>query len=76
MLYSYDRREGDLAVLVDEDGNSRPVPLAALPADAREGDMFREEGEGFVPDRDAADARRRRVLELQQRLRRRNKPTE
>jgi len=70
-LWSYDRREGDLAVLVDENGNSRPVPLTALPEDAKEGMMLRQTGACYVADEAAAAARRERVLALQNRLRRR-----
>ncbi|MBQ4332548.1 MAG: DUF3006 domain-containing protein [Clostridia bacterium] len=70
-LLSFDRREGDLAVLVDEEGISYPVPLTALPENSREGMMFRRMGDTFVADEDAAEVRRRRVLELQNRLRRR-----
>lgn len=70
-LLSFDRREGDLAVLVDEEGIGYPVPITALPENSREGMMFRRMGDTFVADEDAAAARRRRVLELQNRLRRR-----
>ena len=70
-LLSFDRREGDLAVLVDEEGIGYPVPITALPENSREGMMFRRMGDTFVADEDAATARRRRVLELQNRLRRR-----
>ena len=72
MLWSYDRREGTVVVLVDEDGNSRTVSVDALPADAREGMMLRQTGETFVFDEAATEARRKRVLALQQRLRSRN----
>ncbi len=71
MLYSVDRFEGDVAVLVDEDGNSLDVPRAALPAGVKNGDMLRRQTDGFVMDADAAAARRARVLELQNRLRNR-----
>ena len=70
-LLSFDRREGDLAVLVDEEGVSHPVPLTMLPENSREGMMFRRTGDTFTVDEDAAEARRRRVLALQNRLRRR-----
>lgn len=73
MLYSVDRIEGDVAVLVDEDGNSRDVPQAALPSDIRAGDMLREQNGMFVLDADAANARRARVLQLQNSLRRRRR---
>lgn len=69
MLYSIDRFEGDIAVLVDEDGNSLDVPRADLPDGIKSGDMLRRQADGFRPDPDAADARRARVLALQDRLR-------
>ena len=67
--YSFDRREGDLAVLVDSDGVSHLVPLTALPPEAREGQLLRKTATGYMVDADATDARRQRVLELQRRLR-------
>lgn len=73
MLYSVDRFEGNMAVLVDEDGNSRDVPRAALPSDIRAGDMLREQNGMFVLDAAAANARRARVLQLQNSLRRRRR---
>ena len=76
MLYSYDRREGDLAVLVDEDGNSRTLPVDALPPEAKEGDMLRQQGESFCSDAVAAAQRRQQVLSLQQRLLRRRKDSQ
>lgn len=36
-----DRTEGELAVLVDDDGRTFDVPLAALPTGAREGSVLR-----------------------------------
>jgi len=71
MLYSYDRREGDLAVLVDEAGDSRTVPVTLLPPEATEGAMLRLQDDVFCLDTDAAEERRRQVLALQQRLLRR-----
>ena len=67
--YSFDRREGDLAILVDDQGVSHPVPLADLPADAREGQLLRKTDTGYMVDAISTDARRQRVLELQRRLR-------
>ena len=73
MLWSYDRREGDVAVLIDEQGNSREVAIMALPSDAAEGMLLRQTDGGFVADGDATDARRQQVLSLQERLLRRGK---
>ena len=68
-LWSYDRTEGDLAVLVDDEGNRLCVPLSALPEQSREGMLFRPVGDTFVADAEAEAERRRRILELQNRLR-------
>ena len=68
MLYSLDRFEGDWAVLVDEDGESRDVPRTQLPPEAEEGDMLRERNGGFIPDEDATAARRAEILRLQEKL--------
>jgi hypothetical protein len=70
-VYSFDRLEGEMAVLVDDEGVSLSLPLTALPPHAQPGDMFRREGEGFLPLPDETKARRLRALELQERLRRR-----
>lgn len=67
--YSFDRREGDVAVLVDNQGNSHPISLTSLPTDAREGCMLRKTETGYVVDVAATGARRQRVLELQRHLR-------
>lgn len=71
MLYSIDRLEGDLAVLCDEEENTRTVSRAALPCGAAAGDMLRESADGFVIDQAATAARREQVRALQERLRRR-----
>lgn len=68
-LYSYDRREGDVVVLVDEAGRSMTLSLSALPEGAQEGDLLRHTADGFRIDRGATQSRRQRVLALQQRLR-------
>ena len=68
-LFSVDRIEGDLAVVMDDDGVGTPVPRADLPVDTREGTMLRLTEHGYVPDPEAEEARRHRVLELQRRLR-------
>ncbi len=69
MLYSVDRLEGCMAVLIDEEGNSRSVPLTVLPAEIQPGTMLRDICEGFSLATDEEAKRRRRVLELQRRLR-------
>ena len=71
MLYSIDRFEGDVAVLIDEEGNRLDIPRTALPSQARSGDMLRHETEGFQLDTDAVAARRAEIAVLQKRLRHR-----
>ena len=73
MLWSYDRREGDVAVLIDEQGNSREVAVTALPSDAAEGMLLRQTDSGFAVDSSATDTRRQQVLSLQERLLHRGK---
>ncbi len=70
MLYSIDRFEGDIAVLIDEEKVAHTVPRAQLPADAKAGEMLRLENGQYIPDDDAARARREQILRLQQKLRR------
>lgn len=72
MTYSIDRFEDDLAVLCDEEENTRTVPRAALPDGVEPGDMLSETADGFVCDEAATAARREQVRRLQERLRRRS----
>ena len=69
MTYSIDRWEGDLAVLCDEDENTRTLPREQLPAEAAVGDMVTETETGFVVDVAATEARRAMVRRLQEKLR-------
>ncbi len=69
MLYSIDRLEGDLAVLIDEDENTVTLPRTQLPADVKAGDMLRLTDGEYTIDAEAARARRERILRLQQKLR-------
>lgn len=71
MLYSVDRFEGDIAVLIDEDGGRLDVPRDDLPSGVAAGDMVRLQDGAFQPDDEAAAARRARVIALQNRLRKR-----
>ena len=69
MLYSVDRIEGSLAVLIDDDEESRVVPLSELPPDTGEGDMLRLDEDGYHKDPEAAAARVAEILALQDALR-------
>lgn len=70
MLYSIDRFEGDIAVLIDEEKVAHNIARTELPADAKAGDMLRLENGQYIPDDDAACARREQILHLQNKLRR------
>lgn len=72
-LYSLDRIEGDVAVLVEDGGTSIEVPVADLPPVPAEGKMYRQMDGRFVEDGDAERARRAAVRALQNKLRRRKK---
>lgn len=71
MLYSIDRFEGDVAVLIDEDGAPINVPRNELPSGISAGDMVRLQDNGYQRADDAAAARRAQVIALQNRLRNR-----
>lgn len=68
VLWSIDRREGDWYVLINDNDETVQVPVSALPSEAEEGLMLRQEGDTYIPDAEATAARRQRVLELQNRL--------
>ena len=67
-LFSLDRIEGDVAVLIGDDDTSCTVPVSELTA-AESGKMYRKVGDAFVEDSDAEQARRARIQALQNRLR-------
>lgn len=70
--YSFDRREGDICVLVGDDGGVLNLPVADLPDGAEPGDLIRVENGALTRLPDETEIRRRQVLALQRRLRRRN----
>ena len=70
MLYSIDRFEGDVAVLVDDDANTVDVMRSLLPPTAQCGDMLRYEGGCYTVDADETATRRARIRRLQDKLRR------
>ncbi len=72
-LFSFDRTEGDYAILIDDDRVCVTVPLTDLPAGACEGKMYRWIGETYVEDPVTEQARRQRIQALQNRLRNRKK---
>ena len=70
MVYSIDRIEGDVVVLVDDDGHSIPVSLSALPSSVACGDVLRMQDGVYVLDTDETQARRSYAFSLQEKLRR------
>ena len=72
-LYSLDRIEGDVAVLVEDGGTAIEISVGELPPEPMEGKMYRLVDGRFVEDADAEEARRAAVRALQNKLRRRKK---
>ena len=71
-LWSVDRFEGDLAVLIgDDSGDSAVVPRTLLLPETREGDLVRLTDGLYRPDAAATAARREEIRALEQRLLRR-----
>lgn len=69
MLYSVDRFEGDVAVLIDEKENIVNVSRDMLPPDLQCGDVLRSVDGRYIPDTDVTAARRAAILRLQNKLR-------
>lgn len=72
-LWSVDRIEGDVAVLINESGDSSVIALADLSAEVREGMMLRLVDGVYIVDRVVAEERKNAVLSLQEKLRRKKK---
>lgn len=56
-VYIIDRFEGEMAVLEGDGGVMRDMPIRALPAGAKQGDVLTEEHGAFRVDRDATQKR-------------------
>ncbi len=69
MFYSLEHFEQELAVLEDDDENRWNVPRSLLPADAKTGDVFRREGDAYIPAPEETARRRAEILRLQEKLR-------
>ena len=72
-LWSVDRIEGGVAVLINESGDSSVIALADLPAEVQEGMMLRLVDGVYIVDRAVAEERKNAVLSLQEKLRRKKK---
>ena len=68
-MYSVDRIESDLAVLVDDNGQSVSVPVSQLPASIRCGDVLCLQDGIYEFDCASTDTRRSLVLSLQDKIR-------
>lgn len=66
-LYSVDRIEGKVAVLVADDGTALTVSVADLPG-VNAGNMYRKTGGMYCRDTDAEMTRKQRVRSLQKGL--------
>ncbi len=72
-MFIVDRIEEDLAVLEElgEDGipKTKPIPLAWLPEDIREGDVLYKHKDGYVIDEEQTQKRRAEAAALLDELR-------
>ena len=69
--YSVDRIEGELAVLVDDEGRSHTIELSCLPSGTREGTVLQYTDQCYVLDIEEEESRRNKALSLQEKLRQR-----
>ncbi len=70
-VYSVDRIEGDVAVLVGADGTTYDVMLCDLPDGVEERTVLQYENGAFRPDTAAQRQQEDRIKALQDRLRKR-----
>lgn len=68
-IYSVDRIEDGLAVLLDDDDKSCAIPVDQLPFGTKEGSILRLTEVGYVLDKETENERRNKVLSLQEKLR-------
>lgn len=64
MLFSIDRFENDLAVLIDENGEFRTVFRRNLPQNINEGDLLRYDGTVYSLEQKKTEERRKEVASL------------
>ena len=72
-LWSVDRIVGDMAVLVDDNGNTRDIAMGELPDSIKEGVLLRLIDGVYITDKAATEMRKNAVLSLQDKLRRKQK---
>lgn len=66
-----DRIVGDVAVLEKEDRSHIEVSLSEIAFDIKEGSVLLFDGSAYTADDDSEAARRKRIFEMQQKLRNR-----
>ena len=66
-----DRIVGDIAVLEKNDRSHIEVPLSDIGVDIKEGSVLLFDGSVYTADDDSEAARRKRIFEMQQKLRNR-----
>ena len=69
MYYAVDRFEGGWAILEDDEGNLHQVERQRIPDGARESDVLRLEGNGYLLDPQETLRRKEAVRRLQEQLR-------
>ena len=67
-----DRIIGDIAVLEKEDRSYIEVSLSEIALDIKEGSVLLFDGSVYTADVDSEAARRKRIFEMQQKLKSRN----
>ena len=67
-----DRIVGDIAVLEKEDRSHIEVTLAEIDVDVKEGSILLFDGSVYTADEVSEVARRKRIFEMQQKLKSRN----
>lgn len=68
-FFSVSRIEGDIAVLEFPDGSFKEVSISILPVDVKPGNILKKTEENvFIYDFDEENSRRKRLLELQNKI--------
>ena len=65
-----DRIVGDIAVLEKEDRSHIEVSLSEIVVDIKEGSILLFDGSEYTADKKSEEARRKRIFEMQERLKR------
>lgn len=63
-----DRIENDIVICEKEDGSICEIPRSLMPDDIKEGCVVKQSGNMYVIDKQAEDARRKRIREMEDSL--------